>query len=97
MERRGAKFRAGAVKLLLLAAGVAGCTTTPSDTAVVSLCAMHAGNPGAMSVIPSHATLVGTVRAFEQGSFGSLLLGFAGASLRSFLSGVFCLSHEHDP
>ena len=37
---------------------------SPIDTAVVSLCAMHAGNPGAMSVIPSHATLVGTVRTF---------------------------------
>jgi len=37
----------------------------PIDTAVVSLCAMHAGNPGAMSVIPAHATLVGTVRTFR--------------------------------
>ncbi len=37
---------------------------SPIDTAVVSLCAMHAGNPGAMSVIPAHATLVGTVRTF---------------------------------
>ena len=25
------------------------------------------------------------------------MTGFAGASLRGFLSGVFCLSHEHDP
>ncbi len=38
---------------------------SPIDTAVVSLCAMHAGNPGAMSVIPAHATLVGTVRTFR--------------------------------
>jgi hippurate hydrolase len=37
----------------------------PIDTAVVSLCAMHAGNLGAMSVIPSHAKLVGTVRTFR--------------------------------
>jgi hippurate hydrolase len=37
---------------------------SPIDTAVVSLCAMQAGNPGAMSVIPAHATLVGTVRTF---------------------------------
>ena len=37
----------------------------PVDTAVLSLCAMQAGNPGAMSVIPSHATLVGTVRTFR--------------------------------
>src|SRR6185295_4800964 len=38
---------------------------SPIDTAVVSLCAMQAGNPGAMSVIPAHATLVGTVRTFR--------------------------------
>jgi amidohydrolase len=37
----------------------------PIDTAVVSLCAMQAGNPGAMSVIPAHAKLVGTVRTFR--------------------------------
>ncbi len=36
----------------------------PLDTAVVSLCAMQAGHPGAMSVIPAHAKLVGTVRTF---------------------------------
>ena len=30
-------------------------TSSPIDTAVVSLCAMQAGHPGAMSVIPSHA------------------------------------------
>jgi len=38
---------------------------SPIDTAVVSLCAMHAGNPAAMSVVPQHATLVGTVRTFR--------------------------------
>ena len=38
---------------------------SPLDTAVMSLCAMQAGNPGAMSVIPSHAQLVGTVRTFR--------------------------------
>jgi hippurate hydrolase len=38
---------------------------SPLDTAVISLCAMHAGNPGAMSVIPAHARLVGTVRTFR--------------------------------
>jgi len=37
----------------------------PIDTAVVSLCALQAGNPGAMSVIPARATLVGTVRTFR--------------------------------
>jgi hippurate hydrolase len=38
---------------------------SPIDTAVVSLCSMQAGNPGAMSVIPAHAKLVGTVRTFR--------------------------------
>jgi amidohydrolase len=37
----------------------------PIDTAVISLCSMQAGDPGAMSVIPGKATLVGTVRTFE--------------------------------
>jgi len=38
---------------------------SPIDTAVVSICAMQAGNPGAMSVIPAHAKLIGTVRTFR--------------------------------
>lgn len=35
------------------------------DNAVVSLCAMQAGDLGAMSVVPGSATLVGTVRSFK--------------------------------
>ncbi|MEN9538004.1 MAG: hypothetical protein RLZZ126_239 [Pseudomonadota bacterium] len=35
------------------------------DTAVVSLCAMQAGDLGAFSVIPGSARLVGTVRTFK--------------------------------
>lgn len=35
------------------------------DSAVISICAMHAGDPGAMSVVPGKATLVGTVRTFN--------------------------------
>jgi hippurate hydrolase len=35
------------------------------DSAVISICAMHAGDPGAMSVVPGTATLVGTVRTFN--------------------------------
>jgi len=38
---------------------------SPLDTAVISLCAMHAGNMGAMSVVPRDARLVGTVRTFR--------------------------------
>ncbi|MDM0045348.1 M20 aminoacylase family protein [Variovorax dokdonensis] len=37
----------------------------PLDTAVVSLCAMQAGDLGAFSVVPGRATLVGTVRTFN--------------------------------
>src|SRR5437867_8953373 len=39
---------------------------SPIDTAVISLCAMHAGNLAAMSVIPRDARLVGTVRTFRR-------------------------------
>lgn len=35
------------------------------DSAVISLCAMHAGDMGAFSVVPAKATLVGTVRSFS--------------------------------
>jgi amidohydrolase len=37
----------------------------PIDSAVISLCAMQAGDVHAMSVIPGEATLVGTVRTFS--------------------------------
>jgi len=37
----------------------------PMDNAVVSVCAMQAGDLGAMSVVPDSATLVGTVRSFR--------------------------------
>ena len=35
------------------------------DSAVISLCAMHAGDMAAFSVVPGKATLVGTVRTFS--------------------------------
>jgi len=37
----------------------------PVDSAVISLCAMHAGDLNAMSVVAGSATLVGTVRTFK--------------------------------
>ncbi|MBK1685408.1 amidohydrolase [Rhodoferax fermentans] len=37
----------------------------PVDSAVISLCALQAGDVNAMSVIPGSATLVGTVRTFS--------------------------------
>jgi len=51
--------------IITAAQSVVSRNVSPIDTAVVSLCAMHAGNPGAMSVIPAHAKLVGTVRTFR--------------------------------
>jgi hippurate hydrolase len=35
------------------------------DTAVLSICSMQGGHPGAMSVIPGEVTLVGTVRTYS--------------------------------
>ena len=35
------------------------------DSAVISICAVHAGDANAMSVVPDTATLVGTVRTFR--------------------------------
>jgi amidohydrolase len=35
------------------------------DSAVISICAVQAGDPSAMSVVPDTATLVGTVRTFK--------------------------------
>jgi hippurate hydrolase len=36
------------------------------DQAVVSICSMQGGHPGAMSVIPGEVTLVGTVRTYSE-------------------------------
>jgi hippurate hydrolase len=51
--------------IITAAQSIVSRNVSPIDTAVVSLCSMQAGNPGAMSVIPSHARLVGTVRTFR--------------------------------
>jgi amidohydrolase len=51
--------------IITAAQSIVSRNVSPLDTAVISLCAMQAGNPGAMSVIPAHAKLVGTVRTFR--------------------------------
>jgi amidohydrolase len=51
--------------IITAAQSIVSRNVNPLDTAVVSLCAMQAGHPGAMSVIPAHAKLVGTVRTFR--------------------------------
>jgi hippurate hydrolase len=45
--------------------GVVSRSVKATDSAVLSICAVQAGDMGAMSVIPSHAKLVGTVRTFR--------------------------------
>ncbi len=51
--------------IITAAQSIVARNVSPIDTAVVSLCAMHAGNLAAMSVIPREAKLVGTVRTFR--------------------------------
>jgi hippurate hydrolase len=51
--------------MITAAQSIVARNVSPIDTAVVSLCAMHAGNLAAMSVIPRDARLVGTVRTFR--------------------------------
>jgi len=51
--------------IITAAQSIVARNVSPVDTAVVSLCAMHAGNLAAMSVIPRDARLVGTVRTFR--------------------------------
>jgi hippurate hydrolase len=54
-----------AAHIITAAQSIVSRNVDPVDTAVVSLCSMQAGNPGAMSVIPREAHLVGTVRTFN--------------------------------
>lgn len=54
-----------AAHIITAAQSIVSRNTRPIDAAVVSLCAMQAGDLGAMSVVPGHATLVGTVRTFD--------------------------------
>jgi amidohydrolase len=51
--------------IITAAQSIVARNVSPLDTAVVSLCAMHAGNLAAMSVIPREARLAGTVRTFR--------------------------------
>lgn len=54
-----------AAHIITAAQSVVARNVDPFEQAVVSLCAMQAGDTGAMSVIPRQATLVGTVRTFD--------------------------------
>ena len=55
-----------AAHVITAAQSIVSRNVNPIDAAVVSLCSLQAGNPGAMSVIPRTATIVGTVRTFKR-------------------------------
>ncbi|WCM92485.1 M20 family metallopeptidase [Acidovorax sp. NCPPB 2350] len=54
-----------AAHIITAVQGIVSRNVRPLDSAVVSLCAVHAGDLGAFSVLPGTATLVGTVRTFS--------------------------------
>ena len=54
-----------AAHIITAAQSIVSRNVRPIDAAVVSLCAIQAGDLGAMSVVPGKATLVGTVRTFS--------------------------------
>jgi amidohydrolase len=54
-----------AAHIITAAQSIVSRSVSPIDSAVVSLCAIEAGNLSAMSVIPGKAKLVGTVRTFK--------------------------------
>jgi hippurate hydrolase len=56
-----------AAHIITAAQSIVSRNTRAIDAAVLSLCAMQAGDLGAMSVVPGEATLVGTVRTFDTG------------------------------
>ena len=55
-----------AAHVITAAQSIVSRNVSPIDSAVVSLCSVQAGHPGAMSVIPREAKLVGTVRTFRR-------------------------------
>ena len=54
-----------AAHIITAAQSIVSRNVRPIDGAVVSLCAMRAGDLNAMSVIPGSATIVGTIRTFK--------------------------------
>jgi hippurate hydrolase len=54
-----------AAHIITAVQGIVSRNVRPLDSAVLSLCAVQAGDLGAFSVLPGTATLVGTVRAFD--------------------------------
>ncbi|MFT3719457.1 M20 aminoacylase family protein [Pseudorhodoferax sp.] len=76
-----------AAHIITAAQSIVSRNTRPIDAAVVSLCAMQAGDLSAMSVVPGEATLVGTVRTFDpavQGLIERRLAELCGAIAQGF-------------
>src|SRR5947199_10774851 len=51
--------------IITAAQSIVSRNVSPVDTAVISICSMQGGHPGAMSVVPASVHLVGTVRTFR--------------------------------
>ena len=54
-----------AAHIITAAQTIVSRNVSPIDMAVVSLCSVQAGHPGAMSVVPRTAQIVGTARTFK--------------------------------
>jgi amidohydrolase len=54
-----------AAHIITAAQSIAARNVAAIDQVVLSICSVHGGNPGAMSVIPGQVTLVGTVRTYR--------------------------------
>lgn len=54
-----------AAHIITAVQGIVSRNVKAMDNAVISICAVQAGDLGAMSVVPGNATLVGTVRTFK--------------------------------
>ncbi len=55
-----------AAHIITAAQSIVSRNTDPIESAVLSLCSIHAGDPGAFSVIPREARIVGTARTFKR-------------------------------
>ncbi|MEO5699794.1 MAG: M20 aminoacylase family protein [Casimicrobiaceae bacterium] len=52
--------------IITAAQSIVSRNVSPVDNAVISLCSVQAGHPGAFSVVPAEAHLVGTIRTFRK-------------------------------
>jgi len=55
-----------AAHIITAAQSIVARNVSAFDQAVISICSVQAGNPGAMSVMPGEAVLVGTVRSYRE-------------------------------